>query len=54
MIVMPEDFFFFGGWGGVQIGVHDGYIHRFTGLKFLWIMRLELRSVEYIIYLVIN
>ena len=29
-----------------QIGVHDGYIHRFTGLKFLWITWLELHSVE--------
>ena len=26
---------------GRQIGVHDGYIHRFIGLKFLWITQLE-------------
>ena len=31
---------------GRQIGVHDGYIHRFSGLKFLWITWLELHSVE--------
>ena len=35
-----------GGGGGLQIGVHDGYIHRFTSLKILWITRLELGSVE--------
>ena len=35
---------FFG--GGRKIGVHDGYIHRFTGLKFLWITRLEPCSVK--------
>ena len=38
--------FFFAGGGGRQIAVHDGYIHRFTGVKFLWITRLEQRSVK--------
>ena len=41
----PEEFFFFLGGGG-QIGVHDGYIDRFTDLKFLCITRLELHFVE--------
>ena len=38
-----EEFFLTGG-GGKQIGIHN--IHRFTGLKFLWIRRLELCLVE--------
>ena len=40
-----KTFFFEGGWGR-QIKVHDGYIHRLTGLNFLWITGLELRSGE--------
>ena len=46
----PEEFFFFfwggGGGVGVAISVHDGYIDRFTGFKFLCITGLKLRSIE--------